>query len=172
MAGLPAFMVFRVLRLQQQARHAILVIVRQVAAVTLPPHSGVENPSLDLREPPLYPNVHVTAGHHGAGTSPAGSASQLCAESPAQIAIVLLALPPTDHFLIERDRGQFAPSRRRRMMASVRAERWLKIPAEPSPGAAYPRRCSSNARGLHGRNSARIGGIRATFQRDNLRRHF
>jgi len=70
MAGLPAFMVFRVLRLQQQARHAILVIVRQVDAVTLPPHSGVENPSLDLREPPLYPNVHVTAGHHGARPAP------------------------------------------------------------------------------------------------------
>jgi len=40
------------------------------------------------------------------------------------------------------------------------------------PRAAYPRRCSSNASGLPGRNSARILGIRAIFQRDNLRRHF
>ena len=47
--------------------------------------------------------------------------------------MVLLALPPPDHLLIERDRGQFVPSRRRRMMANVRAERLLKIPAEPSP---------------------------------------
>ena len=30
------------------------------------------------------------------------------------------ALPPADHLLIERDRGQFVPSRRRRMMANVR----------------------------------------------------
>jgi hypothetical protein len=47
--------------------------------------------------------------------------------------MVLVALPPADHLLIERDRGQFVPSRRRRMMANVRAERLLKIPAEPSP---------------------------------------
>src|SRR5258708_14820710 len=47
--------------------------------------------------------------------------------------MVLLALPPADHLLIERERGQFVPSRRRRMMANVRAERLLKIPAEPSP---------------------------------------
>src|SRR6266404_1168521 len=46
--------------------------------------------------------------------------------------MVLLALPPADHLLIERDRDQFVPSRRRRMMANVRAERLLKIPAEPS----------------------------------------
>jgi hypothetical protein len=32
-------------------------------------------------------------------------------------------LPPADHLLIERDRGQFVPSRRRRMMANVRVER-------------------------------------------------
>jgi len=37
--------------------------------------------------------------------------------------MVLLALPPADHLLIDRDRGQFVPSRRRRMMANVRAER-------------------------------------------------
>ena len=48
--------------------------------------------------------------------------------------MVLLALPPADHLLIERrDRGQFVPSRRRRVMANVRAECLLKIPAEPSP---------------------------------------
>jgi hypothetical protein len=46
--------------------------------------------------------------------------------------MVLLALPPADHLLIERDRDQFVPSRRRRMMANVRAERLLKIPAEPT----------------------------------------
>jgi hypothetical protein len=45
----------------------------------------------------------------------------------------VLALPPPDHLLIERDRGQFVPSRRRRMMANV-----LKIPAEPSPELRIP----------------------------------
>jgi hypothetical protein len=34
--------------------------------------------------------------------------------------------------------GQFVPSRRRRMMANVRAERLLKIPAEPSPELRIP----------------------------------
>src|SRR5262245_3459222 len=52
--------------------------------------------------------------------------------------MVLLALPSADHLLIERDRGQFVPSRRRRMMANVRAERLLKIPAEPSPELRIP----------------------------------
>src|SRR5215813_1431080 len=52
--------------------------------------------------------------------------------------MVLLALPPADHLLIERERGQFAPSRRRRMMANVRAEGLLKIPAEPSPELRIP----------------------------------
>jgi len=47
---------------------------------------------------------------------------------------MLLALPPR----IERDRGQFVPSRRRRMMANVRVERLLKIPAEPSPELRIP----------------------------------
>src|SRR5207253_677370 len=51
--------------------------------------------------------------------------------------MVLLALPPADHLLIERDRGQFMPSRRRRMMANVRA-RLLKIPAEPGPELRIP----------------------------------
>jgi hypothetical protein len=64
---------------------------------------------------------------------------------------VLLALPPADHLLIERDHGQFVPSRRRRTMANVRAERLLKIPAEPSPelripGAAAQTRIVSVAR--------------------------
>jgi hypothetical protein len=85
---------------------------------------------------------------------------------------MLLALPLAAHLLIETDRGQFVPSRRRRMMANVRAERLLKIPAEPQARAAYSRRCSSNANGLSGRNSARMGQIRAIFQRDNLPRHF
>src|SRR5215831_8641869 len=52
--------------------------------------------------------------------------------------MVLLALPPADHLLIERDRGQFVPSRRRRMMANVGAERLLKIPPEPSPELRIP----------------------------------
>src|SRR6266699_1986554 len=52
--------------------------------------------------------------------------------------MVLLALPPADHLLIERDRGQFVPSRRRRMMANVRVELLLKIPAEPSPELRIP----------------------------------
>src|SRR5499427_453594 len=52
--------------------------------------------------------------------------------------MVLLALPPADHVLIERDRGQFVPSRRRRMMANVGAERLLKMPAEPSPELRIP----------------------------------
>src|SRR5262245_12933455 len=51
--------------------------------------------------------------------------------------MVLLALPPADHLLIERDHGQL-PSRRRRMTANVRAERSLKIPAEPSPELRIP----------------------------------
>jgi hypothetical protein len=51
---------------------------------------------------------------------------------------VLLALPPADHLLIDRDRGQFLPSRRRRMMANVGAERLLKIPAGPNPELRIP----------------------------------
>src|SRR6516164_7414044 len=75
--------------------------------------------------------------------------------------MVLLALPPADHLLIERDRGQFVPSRRRRMMANARAERLLKFPAEPSPelripGAAAQTRMVSEARiRLGPRKSAR-----------------
>src|SRR6516164_5940560 len=77
--------------------------------------------------------------------------------------MVLLALLPADHLLNERDRGQFVPSRRRRVMANVRAERLLKTPAEPSP-SCVSRRCSSNTSGLPGRNSARILGIRRAFK--------
>src|SRR6516164_6531465 len=43
-----------------------------------------------------------------------------------------------DHLLNERDRGQIAPSRRRRVMANGRAERLLKIPAEPGPELRIP----------------------------------
>jgi hypothetical protein len=85
--------------------------------------------------------------------------------------MVLLALSLAAHLLIERDRGHFVPFRRRRMMANVRAERLLQIPAEPSR-AAYPRRCSSNANSLHSQNSAGFPQIYAIFQKDNLRRHF
>ena len=72
--------------------------------------------------------------------------------------MVLLALPPADHLLNERDRGQFVPSRRRRMMANVHAERLLKIPAEPSPelripnAAAQPRMVSVAKIRLNRRN--------------------
>jgi hypothetical protein len=50
------------------------------------------------------------------------------------------------------------------MMANVRAERLLKIPAEPSPELRIPGRCSSNASGLHGRNSARLGESARAFK--------
>ena len=52
---------------------------------------------------------------------------------------MLLALPPADHLLIERDRGQFRAFSRRRVMANVGVERLLKIPAEPSPELRIPR---------------------------------
>src|SRR5262245_12489165 len=68
--------------------------------------------------------------------------------------MVLLALPPADHLLIEGDRGQFVPSRQRRMMANARARTLAEDPGRTQPRAAYPRLCSSNASGLHGRNSA------------------
>ena len=54
------------------------------------------------------------------------------------MSMVLLALPPPDHLLIERDRGQFVPCRGRRIMANVRAERLLKITAEPAPSCLSP----------------------------------
>jgi len=44
------------------------------------------------------------------------------------------------------------------MMANVRAD-----PGRTQPRAAYPRRCSSNANILHGRNSARVLGMRASL---------
>ena len=50
-----------------------------------------------------------------------------------------MVLPPSNNLLMERrDRGQFVPSRRRRVMANVRAERLLKTPAEPSPELRIP----------------------------------
>ena len=64
------------------------------------------------------------------------------------------------------------PSRRRRMTANVRAERLLKIPAEPSPELRIPGAAAQT-------RVVSMAGIRldspqicATFQRDNLRRHF
>jgi hypothetical protein len=47
-------------------------------------------------------------------------------------------LPPADHLLIERDRGQFVPSRRRRRMANVGVERLLKIPGRTQPRLRIP----------------------------------
>src|SRR5262249_59495137 len=52
--------------------------------------------------------------------------------------MVLLALPPTDHLPIERDRGQFVPSRRRRHDGQRPCRTFLKIPAEPSPELRIP----------------------------------
>jgi DNA end-binding protein Ku len=49
---------------------------------------------------------------------------------------------------------------------------YYEIPAEPSPELLNPRRCSSNASGLRGQNSAGSPQIYATFQRDNFQRHF
>jgi hypothetical protein len=69
-------------------------------------------------------------------------------------------------------RGSSSDRNRSRLMASVRAERLLKIPAEPSPelrisSAAAQTRIVSKARNL-----AEFPQICAIFQRDNLRRHF
>src|SRR5215831_11385901 len=52
--------------------------------------------------------------------------------------MVLLALPPADHLPIERDRGQFVPSRRRRHDGQRPCRTFLKIPAEPSPELRIP----------------------------------
>src|SRR5262252_4382808 len=90
--------------------------------------------------------------------------------------MVLLALPPADHLLIERDRGQFVPSWRRRMMANACAERLLKIPAEPSPelrisGTAAQTRVVSRAGiRLDPPKSTRLfkGIIATTFLSSNL----
>ena len=60
--------------------------------------------------------------------------------------MVLLALPPADHLLIERDRGQFVPSRRRRMVANVRADPGRTQPRAAYPGAAAQTRVVSKAR--------------------------
>jgi hypothetical protein len=52
--------------------------------------------------------------------------------------MVLLALPPADHLLIERDRGQVVPSWRRRMMANGPCRTLAEAPAEPSPELRIP----------------------------------
>ena len=67
----------------------------------------------------------------------------LCTESPAQTEQwVLLALPPADHLLIETDRGQFVPSRRRCMMANVRGSRQNPAPSCLSPALQLKREWS------------------------------
>src|SRR5215470_15194785 len=70
--------------------------------------------------------------------------------------MVVLALPPADHLLIERrDRGQFVPSWRRR-----------KPPCR-DPGlrpSCVSQRRSSNANSLQSQNSAGFPGICATFK--------
>src|SRR5207302_10900544 len=78
------------------------------------------------------------------GASRSGSASVISTHAlfarkvQRKLSNGVAALPPADHLLNERDHGQFVPSRRRRMMANVRAERLLKIPAEPSPELRIP----------------------------------
>src|SRR5207245_3953073 len=78
------------------------------------------------------------------GASRSGSASVITTHAlfarkvQRKLSNGVAALPPADHLLNERDRGQFVPSRRRRMMANVRVERLLKIPAESSPELLIP----------------------------------
>jgi hypothetical protein len=79
--------------------------------------------------------------------------------------MVLLALPPADHLLIER------ASQRRRMMANARAGCLLKIPTEPSPELRIPALQLKRERSPRP-EFGRFPQISATFQRDNLRRHF
>jgi hypothetical protein len=53
--------------------------------------------------------------------------------------MVLLGLPPADHLPIEEEiAANSCLARRRRMVANVRAERLLKIPAQPSPELRMP----------------------------------
>ena len=53
--------------------------------------------------------------------------------------MVLLALPPADHLPIEEEiAANSCLARRRRMMANVRAECLVKIPAGPSPELRIP----------------------------------
>ena len=85
--------------------------------------------------------------------------------------MVLLALPPADHLLIERDRGQFVPSRRRRVMANVGAERLLKTPAEPSPELRIPALQLKHEWSPWPEFGSHPGNP-PSFQRDNLRRRF
>jgi hypothetical protein len=84
---------------------------------------------------------------------------------------VLLVLPPTDHLWIGRNRGNS------RVISAMqiddqRVREDARGHAGPRARAAYPRHRSSNANGLRGENSAGFSQIYATFQRDNLRRHF
>ena len=83
------------------------------------------------------------------GTSRSGSASVITTHAlfarkvQRKLSNGVAALPPAD-------RGQFVPSRLRRIIANVCAERLLKIPAEPGPelpvlGAAAQTRVVSMA---------------------------
>jgi hypothetical protein len=54
------------------------------------------------------------------------------------------------------------------MMANVRAERLLKIPAESGPEL----RAAAQTRVVSKAGIRLVLGIRVSFQRDNLRRHF
>src|SRR5262249_16070338 len=79
-----------------------------------------------------------------------------------------LVLPLADHLWIGTNRGPICASTRRYDQRGREDARGMLHRAR----AAYPRRCTSNANGLCGQNSAGILGIRASFQRDNLRRRF
>src|SRR5919204_6432881 len=52
--------------------------------------------------------------------------------------MVLLALPPTDHLLIERDRRQFAPFLATPRNGQRRCRTLAEAPAEPSPELRIP----------------------------------
>jgi len=108
------------------------------------------------------------------GASHSGSASVITTHAvfarkgQRKLSNGVLALPPADHLLIERQR----PRPIRAFSATpIRTECLLKIPAEPSPS------CVSPAPQLKREWSPwpKFGAdreIRASFQKDNLRRHF
>jgi hypothetical protein len=71
---------------------------------------------------------------------------------------VLLALPPADDLLIEEIAANSC------LLGDATNARLRENPSTTQFRAAYPRRCSSNASGLHVRNSARIGKSARAFK--------
>jgi len=84
--------------------------------------------------------------------------------------MVLLVWPPPDHLWIGRKRGQVVLSDAS-SMTNVRAERLLKIPAALGPSCVSPAPQLKREQSLWP-EFGWIPQIYATFQRDNLRRHF